>query len=79
MRNMVLKDFVLTVVTNASFFNIYHCDENGRPDKKYHPHSAMSTCVSTFANITRQMAQTPTTLGALLNQATEYAQASPKA
>ena len=73
------KDYVLPLVPNASFFNIYHCDENGRPDKKYHPKSAISTCVCTFANVTLKMTQTPKTLDSLVKMATIFGQARPNA
>ena len=49
---MASQNSVLSLILNASIFNIYHCDENGRPDKKYDSDDDMYDPVAHVAAIT---------------------------
>ena len=49
---MASQDSVLPRILNASIFNIYHCDETGRPDKKYNSNDDMYDSVAHAAAIT---------------------------
>ena len=74
-----LKGAVLRPAWNASNFIIYHRDENGKPDAKYHPNHAMATCVINSINICRDMLHTPEVRSAFKELATEYSILRPKA
>ena len=49
---MASQNSVLSLIFNASTFNIYHCDEDGRPDEKYNSNDAMHKSVAHVAAIT---------------------------
>ena len=49
---MASQNSVLSRILNDSIFNIYHCDETGRPDKKYNSNDDMYDPVAHAAAIT---------------------------
>ena len=76
---MAAKPPVLKPASNAFDFRIYHIDEAGTPDRVYHPHDPIATCIIKATNITRAMLKETTVRKSFEELARGYCKLRPNA